>query len=262
MGTSEFMAQVKALAIQLVSGAVFAHLSSWEYTRMGGMTAIGDAIDILASWAHFQRWAPEDRPASEWAALEDAVRQDGHLMCDLAVAGLNPEGWVEAVKNLEALIDNASTNALVLEAQDEALLLFSQLDTADLACWAVIQLRGDEEFPGLAELGGGLCRCNRILAEDLSIFFGVRHYAAGVLSSFRTTFEDDVLGADQALSAGIEKFRLLAEEAEDDENDEDDEGEGERCHCSCGCGHYLDGPGALCQICRDGCCPAGQEEGD
>ena len=190
METAKFTAQMKTRAIQLISGAVFAHLSSWEHTRKGGTIAIDDAIEILSEWAAFQRWAPEDRPAKEWEALNDAIRQDGHLMCDLALVGLCPDGWEASVKNLEYLIDNSATSDLVKVAQDEAVLLFDQLDEAELVCWAIIQLRGEEEVPGLAELSGGLCRCGQILRENQSLFFGARHFAKGVLSSFRTKFED------------------------------------------------------------------------
>lgn len=30
----------------------------------------------------------------------------------------------------------------------------------------------------------------------------------------------------------------------------------DHCACACGCGRELDGPGCVCQVCRDGCCPA------
>lgn len=210
---------IKERGIQLVAGEIPAILSSWEHTRLGGMTAVEDAIGLLAAWAHLQRFRPEDRPEI-WTALDQVVQRDKVLpgrsfgLVELALAGLNPEGWVEAVKDLGQLIDNANTDDLVREAQDEALLLFRQLDQADLAEWSMIQLRGEEEVPGLAELGGGLCRCNGILAEELSLFFGARFFAKGLLEAYRTEFEDDVLGAEEALSAGIEKYRLLAEECE------------------------------------------------
>jgi hypothetical protein len=196
----------KKAAVELVTGEIPALLSSWRYTRELRETepdlAADDAVDILAAWAHLQRFSPEDIPEDIWDRISDVISRDGALMASLIGEVLDPSGWMEAAKKLEEATNEVLCDVPAID--ETALELFRQLDTAELAVWAAQKLGCDQS----RELIYGLAECVNLFLEKLDIFVPAGDYARVMHAAYRS----DLMGFNGDLFLTTEKFPLLIDE--------------------------------------------------
>jgi|GEM_PF-1988221 len=199
--------KLRCRAVEYVTGGIPALLSSWEHTK--GLReaqpdlAADDAVDILAAWAHLQRFVPEHVPRDVRESISTIVDQDGALMAGLIGEALDPSGWLEAAEALENATDETFCDVPAISSA--ALELFCQLDTADLAIWAAERLgQGDK----VSELREEIGRCWGCFLMMSGIFAPAAGYAKAMLHAHRP----DLLAFDGELFTITEKYTLLADE--------------------------------------------------
>ena len=192
-------------AIELVTGETMALLSMWEEEEEEPEMA----SELLALWAAYQRF-PSHTALQHWAELDTIVQRDKDILCKMSLYRLvdAPRDIEDAILDQEARLDDASNSLLVEEAECEALKLFVEFDRADLAAWAIVQLVGGVEVPGLASLLGGMRRATRVFEVHIGALQGAAHYADGMQMAFRK-FGKDALGADEALESTTRKHYVL-----------------------------------------------------
>jgi len=198
-------------AVELVAGEVSAILSSWVHTREMPDLAPDDAADLLAVWAHLQRFDLAHVPAALWRRLDTVVGTDSAKLCNVFTGALRPAIWELALQGLRQSADNAETNEDWSAADAQALLLFQQLDEAELALWAAHHLVKANNLPlpdGLAAVIKGIEDCGTAFLSNLDLFLPVGSYAGGLLAAYRA----DLLGYDQKLWHTIWKFEILVDE--------------------------------------------------
>ena len=201
-------------AVELIAGEVPAALSSWRESRAlpdDNDLKIDDAIDLLALWGHLQRFAPEVVPREVWDDLQEAIHADGPFMAKLVEKGLDPRGWREALDDLLEQQDDVLTDEDAQAVNSASLLLFRQLDEADLAVWSAVHILGEDDAKLLADLRDWeLSECQLALEENSSVFHNARGYITGLLEAYRD--RDALLEHDRALFATTLKFMYIADE--------------------------------------------------
>ena len=205
----EFEEQLRRRAVELVTGEIAALLSSWARTRdLRGSEldlAAADAIDLLAAYAHLDRFAKETLPPDILEEVAPVVESDGAIMASLVGEGLSPSGWLEEASALEEATDSVSCDEDVCAVREMALRLFRELDTAELACLAAKKIGRAEDISDLVE---ALAECGEVFVWKSDLFQPVADYARAMLAAYRS----DLMGADRDLFVITEKYRLLVDE--------------------------------------------------
>jgi len=201
-------------AVDLVAGEVLAILSSWERSRGNPELAADDAIDLLAAWGHLQRFDGDRLPAGLWNRLNQVVSADGDHLSRLVPEALDPAGWLTAVEVLRAATDNAVTEEDHYAVNAQALVLFQQLDEAELATWAARRIRQAQGLSGLAALETlwqQLLESASVFAAESDLFGPARWYASGLLVAYR----QDLLGFDADLWGTVAKYEIADAEGQE-----------------------------------------------
>jgi hypothetical protein len=195
-------------AVELIAGEVPAILSSWKHTREMPDLRAEDAVDLLVAWAHLHRFDPKYLPENLWERISTAIDTDGAMLVRCVPEALDAAGWVPAMRNLKEQVDEAVTDEECQAADAEALLLFQQLDDAELALWGARRIQRDQGMAHsetLARFEEALATCWAEFMVNLGVFFGVDAYASGLLRAYR----EDLLGYDVELWSTIDKYKIL-----------------------------------------------------
>jgi len=201
-------------AAQHLVDEIEASIAAWKRDQGDHEAEVEEAVNLLAGWAHLARLPDSASPAGLRAELDAVVESEGRRMVRLILDAFDPEGWLEAVREIESLYENGEDVGSLNRIHDAGLALFLQLDEADLAAWAAVQV-GDESDPALDALLGALTACNFELEAKSHLFAPARGYAQAMLSAYdlkSRTAPPDL--SQEALEAITSKFETVARAAE------------------------------------------------
>lgn len=203
--------EMRRQAVELVAGEVKALLSSWRHTRClaeeAPDLAQDDALHILAAWAHLRMFDPTaftegDREAAE--AVEEAVKQDGGRLAQLAARAFDAEEWLRGLDELEQASGNVVCEDDLRRVNRAALALFRELDAADLARWAIRAVGCAGDF---GEMRKGVGECVGQLKVKADLFVP----AAGYKWAMHCACRRDLAEREPALALAAEKYAWVAE---------------------------------------------------
>jgi hypothetical protein len=156
------------------------------------------AYDLLALWAKLRRVRPGLAAAlaagDELARADERLREAGKPLAQLALTVPNPGAWLQEAKMLAASYRQVIDPE---ERADFAAHLLSDLDDADLACYAARRL-GVED----AALNRELAACGDWLARHADCFLA----ASVPVQALGLALRPDLAAFDAALAETAEKY--------------------------------------------------------
>lgn len=202
-------------AQSLVQGEINALVSFWPDICNDASIAPDVAFDILATWAHLQRFAPDTLDDRLVFRLKLLVESDQNSLCEHVLNFPFPTGWDEAASQLDDAWDFVSGDIESEELDHAISEHFELLDRWSLVAYAIAKLKSqlcsDKRFLSAEE---SLCRAEDFLAEQPDIFLPTAVYASSMLDSYRHELHE----FDEELWETTLKHRTLQELIDEQEN--------------------------------------------
>jgi hypothetical protein len=184
-------------------------LSFWPQVKDDSELGPDEALRVLATWSHLDRFPPEDLDRDVVGEFNALVARDALTLLARFSCLTFIEDWLDEVERLDEAWDWIAENDAADEANLVAARLFRTLDQFSLACHASRKLLGDnapsEQRADLDAIGQEIVEGEQLLREQPGIFLGAAALASGQLRQFR----EDLLDHDDRLWETTIKHQLL-----------------------------------------------------
>ena len=188
----------------------------WPEARQNPRLAPSEAVDVLAAWAHLQRFPPAVITGSVTEDLARLVADDSSVLVTSLLRQSSVGGWLEAASALEQGWDAALQVEELGELEEASRDLFHALDQGALAAWAANRLL-DPESPHrgkLSEIREEIARCENFFADHAEAFLPAAGLATAMLLAYRADLDE----VDLELEETTDKYTLLAEIRDQDQH--------------------------------------------
>jgi hypothetical protein len=191
-----------------VQSDVSSILSFWPMVKDDPDHGPDEALRVLATWSHLERFP---RETLDQAVVDTLVKQDASkLLCWFSCLTFIDD-WLDEAEQLDESWDWITDEDAADQANLVAIRLFQTLDHFSLACFASRRLPGTEIEDALGakldaieeEVAAG----ERFLREQPDIFLGAAVLVAGRLRRYR----ENLLESDDRLWETTLKHRVLEE---------------------------------------------------
>lgn len=180
-----------------IFGEIDLSMDLWR--RHPNPACAGEAAEILAAWAHGHRLRKRSDPA--WNRLDDLVGREFAALCAAAEQDGDPEAWREDFVALHGNSEDILSDGDLEVCADAALDLFSRLDQAQLAAWAMQRLKAAR---AAAQYRKWIV-CDRLLRDNLVDFLPIHTYVRALSEQYR----DDLAEFDADLAFVTNKYPLI-----------------------------------------------------
>ena len=190
-------------------GSVDSLLSFWPLVREHPEIGPREALRILSTWSHLQRFSPVLLNRRTVDLLHKAVQNDAARLIEQFSALTFVDNWVDDAHALDESWDQIVDNDAADEADLSEILLFDTLDRFSLACHASQKLlpHGAEMPENLKALIEEVAEGEDFLADHPDVFLG----AAEIASANLTRYRPDLDQVDELLWQTTLKHRALEE---------------------------------------------------
>ena len=173
-------------------GDVESLLSFWPMVRENPEIGPREAIRILATWSHLQRFSPDLLDQEIVGKLNDAVQGDAAKLVNRFSELTFIEDWINDSEALDESWDWILDNDAADEADLSSLCLFDVLDRFSLACHASRKLlpEGSAIPEGLRTLIKKRHEGEDFLRDHPDIFLGAIEIAFGQSGSIRPDLDE------------------------------------------------------------------------
>jgi hypothetical protein len=190
-------------------GDVESLLSFWPLVRDHPEIGPREAMRVLATWSHLQRFSPDLLDREIVGKLDDAVRGDATKLVERFSELTFMDDWVNDSEALDESWDCILDNDAADEADLSGICLFDVLDRFSLACHASQRLlpQGSEVPEGLNALIEEVAEGEDFLRDHPDIFLGAIEIASANLARYRPDLDQ----VDELLWETTLKHRVLEE---------------------------------------------------
>jgi hypothetical protein len=192
-----------------VLGDVESLLSFWPLVREHPDIGPREAMRVLATWSHLQRFSPDLLDHDIVGKLNEAVQGDATKLVERFTELTFIDDWIDDSESLDESWDWILDNDAADEADSYALDLFDVLDRFSLACRASQKLlpEGSEVPEGLCALIEEVAEGEDFLRDHPEIFLGAIEIASASLARYRPDLDQ----VDELLWETTLKHRVLEE---------------------------------------------------
>jgi hypothetical protein len=190
-------------------GDVEGLLSFWPLVRDHPEIGPREAMRVLATWSHLQRFSPDLLDREIVGKLDDAVQGDATKLVERFSELTFIDDWVDDSEALDESWDWILDNEAADEVDLSGICLFDVLDRFSLACRASQRLlpEGSEVPEGLNALIEEVAKGEDFLRDHPDVFLGAIEIASANLARYRPDLDQ----VDELLWETTLKHRVLEE---------------------------------------------------
>ena len=196
-------------------GDVESLLSFWPMVREDPEIGPREAMRVLATWSHLQRFSPDLLDQDIVGKLNEAVQGDAAKLVEHFSELTFIDDWIDHSEALDESWDWILDNDAADEADSYSLDLFDALDRFSLACHASQRLLPESSAipEGLSALIEEVAEGEDFLRDHPDIFLGAIEIASANLARYRPDLDQ----VDELLWETTLKHRVLEELLEERE---------------------------------------------
>ncbi len=194
-------------------GSVDSLLSFWPLVKEHPEIGPREALRILSTWSHLQRFSPALLDRQTVDRLHEAIQNDAAKLIERFSEVTFVDDWIDDAEALDESWDRIVDNDAADEADLSEIRLFDTLDRFSLACHASQKLlpQGSEMPENLGALIEEVAEGEDFLQAHPDIFLGAAEAASANLGRYRSDLDQ----VDERLWETVVKHRVLEEMLEE-----------------------------------------------